>query len=71
MIIHKAALARVRITQDEAIQKLTSEFLDLSMFIAHEDADELRWTLRPARTLRRSTRSEPRRPHPPRTATAR
>lgn len=45
VIIHKADLARARITQDEAVQSLTSEFLELSMFIAHEDANELRWTL--------------------------
>lgn len=45
VIVHEAALARAHITQDDAIQKLTSEYLDLSMFDAHEDADELRWTL--------------------------
>jgi hypothetical protein len=45
VIIHKADLARARITQDEAVQKLTGEFIDPSMFIAHEDADELRWAL--------------------------
>jgi hypothetical protein len=45
VIIHKADLARARITQDEAVQNLTSDFLDPSMFIAHEDTDELRWAL--------------------------
>jgi hypothetical protein len=45
VIIHKADLARARITQDEAVQELTDELLDLSMFIEHEDADELRWTV--------------------------
>jgi hypothetical protein len=45
VIIDKADFARARITRDEAVQKLTGELLDLSMFIEHEDADELRWTL--------------------------
>lgn len=45
VFVHKVALARARIPQEDAVQKLTREYLDLSMFDAHEDTDQLRWTL--------------------------
>lgn len=45
VIIYKAALAKAHLTREDAVQRLPREFLDLSMFIAHEDADELRWAL--------------------------
>jgi hypothetical protein len=43
--LNKSALARAHLTRDEAVRRLPDEFLDLSMFIEHEDSDEIRWSL--------------------------
>ena len=43
--IPKAALTKAHLTREEAVRRPRCEFLDLSMFIEHEDADERRWTL--------------------------
>ena len=43
--LSKAALARAHLTKEEAAGKLAREFLDLTLFVEHEDADEIRWTL--------------------------
>lgn len=43
--LHKAALAKVRLTREEAVRRLPGEFLDLSAFIESEDEEEVRWTL--------------------------
>jgi len=43
--ISRAALAKASLTAEEAVRRLPLELTDMSGFLAHEDADELRWTL--------------------------
>ena len=43
--IYRAALAKLNLPAEEAVQRMSLEFADMSVFTALEDADELRWTL--------------------------
>lgn len=45
MSLSKAALARAQLTKEEAVGRVCRELLDLALFVEHEDADEIRWSL--------------------------